>query len=324
MPTLILNREEVLELLDIKEIIAAIEQAFKDWARGAGGMPPKSYLPLEKGDFRAMPAALPGAAGMKWVNVHPRNPARGLPTVMAVIVYNDPDTGYPLAVMAAADITAYRTGTTAAIASKCLARRDSATLGVIGAGRQAYSQIRAHTQIFDLRQVRVFDLSHEVAQRLIAAFPDLPLRECSLEETAGSDIVCTLTPSREPYLKRDWIAPGAHINAIGADAEGKEELDPAILKEAMVVVDDARQARLAGEINVPISKGLYSADEIYGSLGEIVAGMKPGRKDHNTITVFDSTGVAIEDVAVAKLLYGKAAGRKRYLSVDMVGESPRR
>jgi alanine dehydrogenase len=221
--------------------------------------------------------------------------------------------------MDAADITAYRTGATSAIASKYLARRDSHTLGIIGAGRQAYTQIQAHARLFDLKQIKVFDISREATQRLLMSFSDYPLKECSLEKTAASDIVCTLTPSRRPFVKREWILPGTHINAIGADAEGKEELEPAILKEATVVVDDLRQTSAAGEINVPVAKGLFSVDEVYGTLAEIIVGRKQGRKDKDAITVFDSTGVAIEDVAVAKLIYEKAKKAGGYMSVDIVG-----
>jgi ornithine cyclodeaminase/alanine dehydrogenase-like protein (mu-crystallin family) len=132
-----------------------------------------------------------------------------------------------------------------------------------------------------------------------------------------ADIVCTLTPARLPVVKKTWIRPGTHINAIGADAEGKEELEPAILKESMVVVDDLRQATAGGEINVPIARGLYSPSEIYATLGEIIAGNKPGRKDTRTITIFDSTGIAIEDVAIAKYIYEKAK-QGNCPSVEMV------
>jgi len=321
MPTLLLSQEAVRDLLNMPEVIKVVEQALRDWAQGKGSMPAKAYLLLDQGDFRAMPAALPEAAGVKWVNVHPQNPSRGLPTVMAIMIYNDPQTGYPLAVMDATDITAYRTGATAAIASKYLARPDSHTLGVIGAGRQAYTQIEAHAQLFDLKLIRVHDRSRDAAQKLISFFPRYHLKACSLEETAASDIVCTLTPARVPFLKREWIVQGTHINAVGADAAGKEELDPAILKEAMVIVDDIRQASVAGEINVPITEGTFAIDEIYGTLGEIIVGKKQGRKDKDVITVFDSTGVAIEDLAVAKLIYEKAKKSGSYMSLDIIGVS---
>jgi len=198
-------------------------------------MPAKAYLLLDQGDFRAMPAALPGAVGVKWVNVHPHNPSRGLPTVMAVMIYNDSETGYPLAVMDATDITAFRTGATAAIASKYLARKDSHSLGIIGAGCQAFTQILAHAQLFELKVIKIFDLSEAAVKKLIQTLPEYPLRECSLKETVTSDIVCTLTPARLPYVKKEWIIPGTHLNAIGADAEGKEELEPDILKNAKLL-----------------------------------------------------------------------------------------
>lgn len=320
MPTLLLSRNDIRGLLSMVSVIVAVEQAFKDWSQGKAKMPAKAYLVLDKGDFRAMSAGLPGAVGIKWVNVHPQNPSLGLPTVMATLIYSDPLTGYPLAVMDATDITAYRTGATSAIASKYLARKDSHTLGIIGAGRQAYTQLLAHAELFDLSQINVFDCSKVAVEKFIKSFTEYPVQACSIEETAASDIVCTVTPVREPLLKREWIMPGTHINAIGADAEGKEELEPSILREAVVVVDDLGQASATGEINVPLKKGLFRIGEVYATLGEIITGKKQGRKDERIITVFDSTGVAIEDIAVAKLIYEKAKQEGGYPSVKLVEE----
>ena len=160
--------------------------------------------------------------------------------------------------------------------------------------------------MFDLRSIGVYDISNAAADKLIGSLSGYSIKKCTLEEAVASDIVCTLTPSREPVIKREWVVAGTHINAVGADAAGKEELEPSILKEAIVVVDDIRQASSAGEINVPISRGTYAIDEVYATLGEIVNGKKEGRTDYGAITVFDSTGVAIEDIAVAKLIYEKA------------------
>lgn len=318
MSTLFLNKNDVRSLLNMKEVMKAVEQAFKDWALGRANMPPKAYLVLEQGDFRAMPGAIPGAAGMKWVNVHPQNQSLGLPTVMAVIIYNDPETGYPLAVMDGTDITAYRTGAAAAVASKYLARKDSHTLGIVGAGRQSYTQLLAHVELFNLREIKVFDRRAAAVETFVRSFPGYSVGACSLEETVDSDIVCTVTPAREPFLKSDLVRPGTHINAIGADAEGKEELDPSLLKKAMVVVDDVKQAAVAGEINVPVSKGLFKVEEVYANLGEIIAGYKQGRNNEKAITIFDSTGLAIEDIAVAKLVYDKARNKSGYLSLEFI------
>jgi len=237
---------------------------------------------------------------------------------MAVLVYSDPETGYPLAVMDGTEITAYRTAAAAAIASKYLARQNSHSLGIIGAGRQAYTQILAHAEVFDLKLIKVFDCSRVAIENLVKSFPDYPLKECSLEEAVASDIVCTLTTSQAPILKKERVIPGTHINAVGADAEGKEELEPSILKEAIVVVDDLRQASAAGEINVPISRGLFTINEVYATLGEIIVGRKQGRTDDKQVTVFDSTGIAIEDIAVAKLIYDEAKQAGSSMSIDLV------
>jgi alanine dehydrogenase len=319
MPTLLLDRNSIKNLIRISDVINVVEEAFRMCGEGRGKMPAKTYLSLEHGDFRAMPAALPGSAGVKWVNVHPKNPSRGLPSIMAILVYNDPETGYPLAVMDATEITAYRTGAAAAIASKYLARHDSHTIGIIGAGFQAHTQILAHAELFNPITINVFDVSKAAVDRLTQSLSQFPIRNCSIQETVASDIVCTLTPSQSPIIRKEWIKPGTHINAVGADAPGKQELDPSIIKESIVIVDDIKQASGSGEINVPIQKGTYSVSEVYGTLAEVVAGKKRGRAHNNDVTVFDSTGIAVEDIAVAKLLFEKAQQRGGYPSIDLVG-----
>ena len=319
MPTLLLDRNAVKNLMRMTEVITVVEEAFRMCGEGRGKMPAKTYLSLERGDFRAMPAALPGCAGVKWVNVHPQNRSLGLPSIMAILIYSDPETGYPLAIMDATEITAYRTGAAAAVASKYLARPDSHTVGIIGAGFQAHTQILAHAELFDPISIHVFDVSKAAVDKLKCSLSEFPIRDCSIQESVASDIVCTLTPSRKPIIEEEWIKPGTHINAVGADAPGKQELDPSIVKEAIVVVDDLEQASGSGEINVPIEKGTYSINEVYGTLAELVAGKKKGRASNKDVTVFDSTGIAVEDIAVAKLLFDKAQERGGYPSIDLVG-----
>ena len=318
MPTLFLGKNEVLPLLDMKEIIPAVEDAFRQWALGQAQMPPKSYLTVDKGDFRAMPASLTGAAGLKWVNVHPGNPSRNLPTVMAIIIYNDPATGYPLAVMDGTDITAYRTGAASAVASKYLARQNPKTLGLVGAGRQAYTQLMAHAAIYDLQLIRVYDISPASTERLIRAFPQHRIEAHTLPDVLASDIVCTVTPAHQPVVKKEWVRPGVHINAVGADAHGKEELDPEILNEAIIFVDDMRQASTSGEINVPLDRGLLDPRRIRGSLSDLVGGLKTGRTSDKEITVFDSTGLAIEDIACARLIYEKVKDKEGYTRLNFI------
>jgi alanine dehydrogenase len=319
MPTLLLDRNAIKALIRMSDVINVVEEAFRAWGEGKGNMPPKTYLSVEHGDFRAMPASLPGCAGMKWVNVHPQNPSLGLPSIMAILIYSDPETGYPLAIMDGTEITAYRTGAAAAIASKYLARPDSHMIGIIGAGFQAHTQILAHAELFSPISINVFDVSKAAVDKLMQSFPQFSIRNSSIQEAVASDIVCTLTPSRSPIIKKEWVVSGTHINAVGADAPGKEELEPSILKEAIVVVDDLEQASTSGEINVPVKEGSYSIRKIYGTLAELVAGKKKGRMDNRVITVFDSTGIAVEDIAVAKLLFEKAQQAGDYPSVDLIG-----
>ena len=319
--TLVLTAEEVRRLLRMREVIETLEEAFVAYAESGVEMPPKAYLKVDGGDFRAMPACMGGAAGIKWVNCHPRNPDRGLPTVMAVFVYNDAATGYPLAVMDGTEITAFRTAATAALASKHLSQRSPRTLGLVGAGRQAYSQLVAHSAIFDLELIRVYDIRAEAARRLAESFPEMRVEACSLEQAVASDIVCTLTPAREPFVKRGWVKDGTHINAVGADAAGKQELDPAILEDAAIVVDDLRQASAAGEINVALSTGRLKVEDVYATLAEVIGGRKDVKKAGKAITVFDSTGIAIEDLATARLVYEGACREGLGVAVELLPQA---
>jgi len=318
METLLLGMGDMAGLLEMGEVIDAVEQAFRDYAAGHAQMPAKTYVRLDKGDFRAMPASLPGAAGMKWVNVHPGNPKMGLPTVMAVFIYSDPDTGYPLAIMDATELTSYRTAAASACASKYLARSGSRTLGLIGAGRQAQFHLVSHAALFKLEEVRVYDMKPEAVDAFIARFPNFNVIRASAEEAVASDIVCTLTPAISPVVKASWVRRGTHINAVGADAPGKEELEPAVLDLARVVVDDLEQSSHGGEINVPLSSGLFKKEQIWATLGQVITGTRPGRDSADRITVFDSTGLAIEDLAAARLAYDRAVAGGGYHSMVMV------
>ncbi|MGI2335589.1 MAG: ornithine cyclodeaminase family protein [Dehalogenimonas sp.] len=319
MSTLILARHDIARLITMPETLSAVEDAFSSYARGTALMPPKAYLTLDTGDFRAMPAAVPGAAGMKWINVHPGNSGIGLPSIMGIIIYSDPNTGYPLAIMDGTEITAYRTGAAAAIASRWLARPESRILGLVGTGSQADTQIKAHLEYFQFDEIRVFDRCQEAAGHLIKRFPELPITQTNLENVCGADIICTLTPSRTPFLKYSWMKPGAHVNAIGADAPGKQELEFEVLMNSRVVVDDIYQATHAGELNMSITAGVFSETHIYATLGELTAGLKPGRTDNDTVTVFDSTGLAIQDIACARYIYEKAREHGVDQTFDLIG-----
>jgi alanine dehydrogenase len=310
------------DLLNMEEVMAVVEEVFRDHALGKAHMPPKVYIELEKGDFRAMPGSVADAVGVKWINVHPANRELGLPTVMGILICSDPDTAYPLAIMDATEITAYRTAATSANATKYLARSNSRTLGLIGAGRQAYTHIESHALVMPLDTVKIYDVRPEAVQALIRHFPELNAKAVSAEEAAASDVVCTLTPATAPVMKASWVLPGTHINAVGADATGKHELDPELLRMARVVVDDMGQACRCGEINVALCHGTFTEEQVWGTLGEIIVGTKLGRQDDHDITIFDSTGLAIEDIATGRMVYQKAKKRGGYLSVNIVRDAP--
>ncbi len=319
METVVLTGRDVESIISMKEAINAVEEAFRLYATSKAIMPPKVYLTLEDGDFRAMPSYLMGYAGVKWVNSHPKNPEKGLPTVMAVFILNDPKNGFPLAIMDATFLTSLRTGAAGGVAAKHLARENSKVFGFIGCGKQAMFQLLAIKEIFDIELVKAYDIS-ERAELVFKEFCKKEGIECMItnaKETCNCDVLITTTPSTSPVVKKDWIKEGTHINAIGADAPGKQELEIEILKKSKIVVDDLEQALHGGEVNVAHSLGIIRRENIYATLGEIVAGIKKGREG-NEITIFDSTGLAIQDLAVAKVVYEKAVKKDLGIKIELI------
>ena len=315
--TLLLTQREIQKSLTVGKILSLVESSFRDHGRGRALLPAKVYLTLpgQIGDFRAMPAYLasPKRCGIKWVNVHTGNRKRHLPTVMALIVLNDPETGFPLAILDGTYITKMRTGAAGAVAAKYLARKESVVLGLVGCGVQAETQLLFLSQIFRFKKIKFWGLTEKERGQFYQRVgqPHLPLEaKATIRETVlGADILVTTTPSRRPLVRREWVKAGSHINAIGADAKGKEELDVALLKEGKIVVDDWHQASESGEINVPFAAGKITRKDIHGTLGEVVCGSKKGRTSSKETTIFDATGLAIQDIAVAWAVYQKGRGR---------------
>jgi ornithine cyclodeaminase/alanine dehydrogenase len=315
--TLLLTQQEVRSLIQMDRAVKAVEDAFAAHGRGETIMPPKAYvdLPHHHGDFRAMPAYFAGSVGVKWVNAHPENPSRhGLPAIMGIYILSDPATAAPLAIMDATLLTSVRTGAAAAVATRHLAVPDPKSLGVLGCGAQSRHIIEAHRELWPSIDVRCADINRLAAESLADAFDG---EAVSMEDVAKCDVLCTVTPSRMPLVRRAWVPDGVHINAMGADAHGKQELDPAILKDAYIFLDDFDQAVASGEVNVPLEKGQLTLDQIVGTLGEVVAGRKAGRGDAR-ITVFDSTGLAIQDAALARAIYETARERGTGQAVEII------
>ena len=312
--TLILTNSQVQRLVDMPSVLKVIENAFMLYGKKLVQMPAKIYLHLDKyaGDFRAMPAYIEGmdACGIKWVNVHPENKKYGLPSVMAVIILSDPKTGFPLCVMDATLLTNLRTGAAGGVAAKYLAREDSSIVGLVGCGAQARTQLLALKELFRIKLVYVWGNKLRPAKKFLKDTRrfglNMVIKDKISDCTKQADIVVTTTPVRKPIVESEWIRDGTHINAIGADAKGKEELKPQLLKRAKIVVDDWQQASHSGEINVALSRGIITKKDIHATLGEVLIGKKKGRVSQKEITIFDSTGLAICDVAVAKLVYKRA------------------
>jgi alanine dehydrogenase len=318
--TLLLTGRQVKKLLAMKDVLGAVEDAFRHKGLGKVQMPPKAYLFYEKfdGDLRTMPSYVEDmdVSAVKIVNVHPQNAKNyGIRTVMGLLVLVNPHTGAPMAIMDATHITDMRTGAASAIASKYLARPEPKVLGIIGAGNQSKTQMLALiTQYERFDEVRIFDLYPEKSKATARQFRRLykdrvgKIRSVShaKDAVAGCDIVVTVTSSRAPIVMDDWVDDGTHINCIGADAPGKQELDPNVLRRARVIIDDWEQASHSGEINVPLSKGEITKDDVNGEIGKIVAGLAPGRQSDSEITVFCSTGLAVQDCLTAKIVYDGA------------------
>lgn len=326
MKTLILTGQNVEKILTPAVVNDTVEKAFRAYGLGQTDMPAKSYLYFPEGDLRSMPAYVHGQgfdiAGLKCVSVHPQNTKIHLPTVMAVVILNDPRTGFPLAIMDGTYLTCIRTGAAGAIAAKYLSREDSEVADFVGCGAQARSQLACLVNVRKIRKVKVWQFPGD--QACAPAFKrwtranfhlETHVTGCIEDVTLNTDIVVATTPSRTPLVK--CVSPGTHINAVGADAPGKQEMFPEILKKARVVIDDWSQASHSGEINVPLSQGLLTKRNVYAPLGDIVAGKKKGRKSAKEITLFDSTGLAIQDISCADVVYRALKNKRGIKSVKL-------
>lgn len=312
METLIITKKEIEKVMTPALANRTVEKAFTAYGLGQADMPAKSYLYFKNGDLRSMPAYIHGRgfdiAGIKSVTVHPDNIKYNLPTVMAVIILTDPQTGFPLAIMDGTYLTAVRTGAAGAVAVKYLSRKNSQTAGFVGSGMQARTQLACILEVRRLQVIKIWQLSNQDPNA--RAFKQWAEKAYKLktmvsqdinEVTTGVDILFTTTPSRKALVHR--VSPGTHINAIGADAQGKQEIDPKILKHAKIVIDDWAQASHSGEINVPLSKKQLTKKDIHAGLGDIIVGREKGRISKEEITLFDSTGLAIQDVSCAYVVY---------------------
>jgi alanine dehydrogenase len=279
MQFLLLTKREIEPTLSMPEVMNVVELAFREKGLGYVQMPPKIYLLYTKynGDLRVMPSYIErlDISAVKVINAHPDNQTKyDLPTVMGTIILIDPRNGAPLAIMDGTYITAMRTGAAGGLAAKYLARRNTKVVGFVGAGTQARTQLEALLIVYGkLDLVKVWSRTEESRERFVSemkatyeGLADFISVNRTEDAVRDVDVLITTTPSRLPIVLNKWITEGTHITCIGADAPGKEELDPAVLKRAKIVVDDWEQASHSGEINVPLAKGIVSRNDVWGNI----------------------------------------------------------
>jgi ornithine cyclodeaminase/alanine dehydrogenase-like protein (mu-crystallin family) len=287
--------EHVLEAVTPQRAYNAVRAAFVAYARGEWSMPPKVYVPAyPAGDFRAMPALGAGHALLKWVTSFPGNPAQGLPTVTGLVLLSDAANGALLAALDAGAVTALRTGAAAVLAADVLGRSDARDAAVIGAG--VNGEAAARTFVARGRPLRLWDVDADraaaVAERVGAGVA------ASREEALAADLLVTVTPGREIVLGEGLLRPGQHASLMGADGPGKAEIATAELARVRVFCDDWEQASHNGDLVHGVEAGVLRREDVT-ELGAVLAGNADGRRDDDEATIFDSTGLAIQDLAIA-------------------------
>jgi alanine dehydrogenase len=297
------DHDAVLSAVSPADAIDCVRDAFVRYATGEWTMPPKVYLDAPPaGDFRAMPARGGGLAVLKWVTSFPGNPDRGLPVVMGVICVSSSETGEPLALVDARAVTALRTGAVAAVAAQELAREDARSAGIVGCGLHGTWAGRC-TAAAEYSPGVCFDPDPDRAGALAG---ELGWEAGSREEALACDVVTCVTPGNEPVVRAADLHPGMHLSMLGADAPGKAEAEPEAVARCVLFCDEWKQASHGGELTPAVESGLVSREDVT-ELGRVLTGDAPGRPDEEAVTLFDSTGLAIQDLAICHAVL--AAGR---------------
>jgi len=322
---LLLSEKQVQGLIDIDELIAALEQAHIQYSTGNAVMPVRLVVPLPQIDGRI--TSMPGylnqdkALGMKVVTYFQNNPKQNLPAILATIMLFSAETGKMIAAMDGSYITAIRTACASAMATKVLANPQTPVLGILGAGVQARAHIQALARVRKLEKIKLYSPSGAAALKQEMA----PQVQATIEATKSpdeavrnADLVVTVTTAKEPILNMDWLKPGVHINAVGSHRPDMREIDGATLARAKVVVD-SQEAIMAecGDILLAIKEGSIAKEKIHGEIGEVLAGTKAGREHGDEVTLYKSVGIAIQDVATANLVYHKALKQEVGTTVEI-------
>jgi alanine dehydrogenase len=329
MPFLFLNRADVEALLPMAECIEVVAAALRELARGDAVQPLRSsrWMPDRQGLIVVMPGMLGrregGVAGAKVLTVMPENYLRGEESHQGMVLLFDQEGGRPLALLEAGAVTGIRTAAASAVATRALAREGAGDLAILGSGVQARSHIEAMRAVRTLRRVRVWSRKLASAQRLAAEEGDrlglaVEAVASAADAVAGADLICTVTAATEPVLLGEWIAPGAHVNAVGACTPNARELDGAAVARARLFTD-RRESLLAeaGDFLLARGEGAVGDDHLQGELGEVLEGTIPGRRSGDEITLFKSLGIAVEDLAAGRFLYEKARAAGRGIELEL-------
>jgi ornithine cyclodeaminase/alanine dehydrogenase-like protein (mu-crystallin family) len=329
--TLVLTRHDVRRLMSMDECIDAVEDAFRQHALGRSISPGVLGSHVAGGGFHVKTAGLATDRQSMFaakVNANfPANRSRfGLPTIQGVIVLFDAINGRPLAVLDAIEITSVRTAAASAVAARYLAREDAATVTVCGCGEQGTNQLRALTRVRPVRRAFAFDTDAAKAERYARELSeelDVDIRTVHElgAETLRSDIWVTCTTSRQWFVGRNHVAPGALVLAVGADNEDKQEIEPALLAAGTVVADVLDQCAVVGDLHHALALGLMRRENVHAELADVVAGRRPGRQRADEIIIFDSTGTALQDVAAAQLVYQRAVAGDAGIYIDLGGSA---
>jgi alanine dehydrogenase len=297
----VFSAQDVEAAVSPERALEAVREAFVAYARGEWSMPPKVYVPAyPAGDFRAMPALGAGHASLKWVTSFPGNPAQGFPTVMGLVLLSDASNGTLRAVLDAGAVTSLRTGAAAVLAADTLGSTDAQTAAVVGAGVNGVAAAR--TFLARGREVSLYDVDLERARR---SAEELGAGVATREEALAADLLVTMTPGHEVLLPEGSLQAGQHVSLMGADGPGKAEIAVEELLRSRIFADDWDQASHNGELVHAVEAGKLERDRVT-ELGDVLAGSAPGRQSDDERTVFDSTGLAIQDLAVALAAMEKA------------------
>jgi alanine dehydrogenase len=313
--TLLISKSEVATLLSIEECIDGVEKVFRLLALGEAAAPGILGIHAPEGGFHIKAGILDlgSVYCVSKMNANfPQNMKRfGLPTIQGIVVVSNAENGRLLALMDSIEITILRTGAATAVAAKYLSKADAKTVTICGCGNQGRISLKALMKVRKIEMVYAYDIDEAIARRFaddLQRSLHIPIKVINELNTGtrDSDICITCTPSRKFFLSAHDIRPGTLIAAVGADNEDKQELDPGLLKISTVVVDSLEQAAKIGEIHHALDDGLLTIDDVHATLGEVIAGIMPGRLSDEEIIVFDSTGTALQDVVAAAIVYEKA------------------